>query len=337
MSKEPQQPVLEPEEIAALMEKLAPDEQAQAFLASLPPLPQPEHVADFSFESDRPDGPERYPLYAVIQQHLAESLREHFNDIFHRQITLDNENMELQVYGQLISSEDSRVYLVFECAGFGLMLVIIDTQLVVSYVDAMLGGTGEKSENSENMEQLSPVEERLSERLANALKHMFEASWKPVEAIEFRLVNVETDVEFLGVASDKEECFKTIFKAKFSSDVNGYLNICYPRTFLEPLLGKLRANAQETPTSLDEEWNKELRNCLQEAPLELRLELGSVSMNVRDFLSLKTGDHLPIFKRETDTVTLWVESEPMFEAMAGQNDGVLAAEIIQTRLNGGKR
>ncbi len=334
MSKEPQQPVLEPEEIAALMEKIAPDEETQAFFATLPPLPQPEEVGEFTYETEGPEGPERYPLYAAIQQNMAEHLREHCSDIFHRQISLDTESMGQEDYGKIISDENPQVYLVFECKGFGLMLVIVDTPLVISYVDALLGGTGE---NNEDMDELSPVEERLAERLAFSLKKMFEASWKPVEPIQFELIKVETDVEFLGVARDKEACFKTAFQMKFSKDVSGHLNICYPRTFLEPLLGKLRANTQETPTSLDEAWSKDLRSCLQQAPVELRLELASVGMKVRDFLALKTGDHLPIFKRETDTVTLWIESEPMFITMAGQHDGELAAEIVEIKPNGGKR
>jgi len=334
MSQEPQQPVLEPEEIAALIEKIAPDEKAQAFFATLPPFPQPEQIGEFTYETEGPEGPEKYPLFTVIQQHLAENLREHYSDIFQRQISLDTESMDQQDYSELIAGENARVYLVFECHGFGLMLVIIDTPLVVSYVDALLGGTGEKNED---MDELSPVEERLTERLAATLKNMLEASWKPVETIQFKLIKVETDVEFLGVASNKDSCFKTSFQIKLCKDISGHMDICYPRTFLEPLLGKLRASTQESPASQDEEWNNDLRNCLQEAPLELRLELGSVPMNVCDFLSLKTGDHLPIFKHENDPVTLWVESEPMFKTLAGQHDGVMAAEIVEIKSNGGKR
>jgi len=333
MSKVAKPPVLDPEEIAALMEKIAPDEEAQAFFATLPPLPQPQQVDSFTYESEGPEGPERYPLYAVIQQHLAEHLHEHCNEMFHRQVGLDIEDMTQEDYGELITCEDSRVYLVFECDNFGLMLIIVDTPLIVAYVDAMLGGTGEKHEG---MDELSPVEERLAARLAATLKNMLEASWKPIQPVRFKLVKVETDVEFLGVAASKDSCFKTTLNIKFCKEINGHMHICYPRSFLEPILSKLRANAQETPATMDEAWTAELHACLQEAPVELRLELGSTPMKVRDFLALKAGDQLPIFKRETDTVTLWVESEPMFQVMAGQHDSALAAEIVEVKNHGGK-
>jgi len=333
MSDVAKPPVLDPEEIAALIEKIAPDEQAQAFFATLPPLPQPQQVDSFTYESEGPEGPDRYPLYAVIQQHLAEHLHEHCNEMFHRQVGLDTESMTQEDYGELISCEDSRVYLVFECDNFGLMLIIIDTPLIVAYVDAMLGGTGEKHDG---MDELSPVEERLAARLATTLKGMLEASWKPIQPIRFNLVKVETDVEFLGVASNKDSCFKTSFLIKYCKEISGHMHICYPRAFLEPILNKLRANAQETPAAMDEVWTNDLRACLQEAPVQLRLELGSMPMKVRDFLALKPGDLLPIFKRENDSVTLWVESEPMFQVMAGQHDSALAAEIIEVKNHGGK-
>jgi len=333
MSDNSRQPVLEPEEIAALMEKIAPNEQAQAIFATLPPLPQPEHVEDFSYESEGPEGPDRYPLYAVLQQHLCEHLREHMNEIFQRTISLDLEGMTQKPYGEIINSEDSRVYLVFECEGFGLMMVVVDTRLVVTYVDALLGGNGEAHET---MEELSPVEERLAVRFANALIGMLEPAWKPIQPLKFKLIKVETDVDFLGVAAAKDACFVTTFQIKLCKDVQGTLHVCYPRTFLEPFLNNLRSNAQEAPAAMDEAWSRELKLCLQDAPVELRLELGSVPMLIRDFLTLKPGDHLPIYKREKDPVTLWVESEPMFQVMAGQREGSLAAEIVAIKKTGGQ-
>ncbi|MDX8391283.1 MAG: FliM/FliN family flagellar motor switch protein [Mariprofundaceae bacterium] len=332
MSDVDQAPVLEPEEIAALIEKIAPDEEAQAFFATLPAIPQPEQVDAFTYESESPEGPERYPLYAVIQQHLAENLREHCSELFQRQVSLETESMDQEDYGELIASENSRAYLVFECDNLGLMLIIIDTPLIVAYVDALLGGSGEKHDH---MDELSPVEERLAARLAMTLKNMLEASWKPVQPVTFNLIKVETDVEFLGVAANKDSCFKTSFNIKLCKDISGLVHICYPRSFLEPILNKLRANTQETPAATDEAWTADLHACLQEAPVELRLELGSSPMKVRDFLALKEGDHLPMFKRESDAVTLWVESEPMFQAMAGQHNDALAAEIIEVKTNGG--
>ena len=327
------EPVLEPEEIAALMEKIAPDERTQAFFATLPPLPQPAHVEAFTYESEGPEGPDRYPLFAVIQQHLAEHMRDHCTEIFQRQISLDLESMEQQSYDEIIAGEGARAYLVFECDGFGSMLVAMDTPLIVSYVDALLGGTGEKHDG---MDELSPVEERLAMRIAATLKAFLEASWQPIQPIEFKLAKIETDVEFLGVAAAGDSCFRSRFRVKFCKDVSGELDICYPRAFLEPILNKLRSNGQEKAATIDETWNRELEECLLQAPVELRLEMGSTRMNVGEFLNLKAGDYLNMYRRETDAVTLWLESVPMFQAVAGQRDGSLAAEIIDINDNGGK-
>ena len=333
MSDQGHQPVLEPEEIAALMEKIAPNEQAQAIFATLPPIPQPDSVETFSYENEGPEGPERYPLFGVIQQHLADHLREHLSGVFQRSLSLDLEEMKQAAYDEVVTGEEAQVYLVFECDGFGPMLVMISTRLVVTYVDALLGGNGDPHPD---MEELSPVEERLTIRLANALKGMLEASWKPVTSLCFKLVKVETDLDFLGVASSKDACFNSAYRIRLSKEVSGQLNICYPRTFLEPFLNNLRAGTQETPATLDEAWSRELLACLQDASVELRLELGTMPMQVRDFLTLKPGDHLPMYKRERDPVTLWVESEPMFQVMAGQREGSLAAEIVSIKHSGGK-
>jgi len=327
-------PVLEPEEVAALMENVAPNEEAQAIFATLPPIPQPEHVEAFSFENEGPEGPERYPLFGSVQERLSELLNDGWKEIFQRQIELKAPATALTHYEELISSDKPNVYFVFDHAGFGLMLVVISTSLAVAYVDALLGGNGEAY--GEVAESLSPVEQRLSKRLAKEIKLTMEAAWKPVYPMDFILKKIETDPQFLGVAASQDLCFSTVHHIKLADDLEGDIGFHFPREFLDPILEMLRSNDQDKPASMDDEWSLQLRQGLQGTPLTVRLEMSSLQMNIAQFLALKSGDQLSLSKRETDMVELWVESEPVFHAIAGQKDGWLAAEITEPYHHGGE-
>jgi len=327
-------PILEPEEVAALMENIAPNEEAQAIFATLPPIPQPEHVEVFDFENEGPEGPERYPLFGSVQERMAELIKDSWREIFHRQIDMDAGSTTMCFYEEAMQSDSPNVYFVYDHPGFGLFLVIVSTNLAVAYVDALLGGSGEAYGAS--AEALSPVEQRLCKRLSREIEHLMETAWKPVYPMDFILKRIETDPQFLGVAASHDLCFSTVHHIKLDDTLEGDIAFHFPRAFLDPILEMLRSNAQDTPATVDDEWNAQLREGLQETPLTLKLEMGSLQMNIGQFLSLKAGDQLSLSRRDTDPVELWVESEPMFHVIAGQKDGWLAAEIKEAYQHGGQ-
>jgi len=58
------------------------------------------------------------------------------------------------------------------------------------------------------------------------------------------------------------------------------------------------------------------------------LRMGECELTVEQFLRLSEGDYLPFHIKEGEPVTLWADNIPMFQAQAGSQDGVLAAEIL---------
>ncbi|MDX8398011.1 MAG: FliM/FliN family flagellar motor switch protein [Mariprofundaceae bacterium] len=329
------EPVLEAAEIEALMATMAPDETVEAMFATLPPLKQPENVEPFSFElGGEAEGPGRYPLFVNLQERMTESLKGQWSDMFARDVGIVFQNMDQNSYREIISSEDPRVFFAYEVEGYGRMMLAFELPLIVAYVDAMLGGDGETY--GEEILKLSPVEKRLSQRIAKSLEMHLEEAWKPVTYLDFELFKLETDPQFLSVAGAQDNCFSMYFDITLGEKgVTGGFALHYPRSFLEPMLDNLRSTMSDDPVAVDEEWAGELESALNTVPITLRLELGQCSMNVGKFLSISTGDYLPLRVSESEPAVLWVDKMPMFKAQAGSQDGMLAAELIEAIQDGG--
>ncbi|MDX8387488.1 MAG: FliM/FliN family flagellar motor switch protein [Ghiorsea sp.] len=321
-----QEPILAPEEIDALMQAVAPSEQAHALLATLPPVEQPENIEDFDFASGSDNGPERYPLLSNLQERMAESFKEQWTETFRRDVTLSGAGIEERLYQDIINSneETKNAFFVYDVAGFGRMMVTCELSLIIAYIDAMLGGTGEIFGAEED---LTPVEERLATRIATSFESLLAEMWEPVSEMNFALSKIETEPQFLAVAGATDACFSVNFEIKLSDDLSGNLTLHYPRTFLEPILDSLRASGADEPMNKDTEWEEALQKSIEQVPLTLRLELGQCHLNIKQFLELRSGDFLPLSKGESEPSTLWVSSSPMFEAMPGSQDGQLAAEL----------
>jgi len=320
------EPILAPEEIEALMAQVAPSEHAEALFASLPPVKQPEQVDAFHFDSADEDSPERYPMFVNLQERLVEMLDEQWDELFKRDVTIQLERMESSIYKDIIAIDKAQVYFVFEVEGYGRMMFTFDTAIIVAFVDAMLGGDGESTDNPQT---LSPVELRLSERIAEKMANLLCDLWAPVHVLAFKPYKLDYDPQFLAVTGAMETCFSAYFEAKISDDLTGQLGVHYPRPFLEPMLELLRVTLSDEPTETDSEWSNSLMQRISQTPAEMCFELGRCQIDIATFLSLKPGDALPLKTRSTDPCSIWIEDIPMFQARAGEQDGMLAAEVIK--------
>lgn len=327
------EPVLAPEEIEALMAEVAPSEHAEAVFASLPPIKQPEQVDPFHFGNADEDSPDRYPMFVNLQERLVEILDEQWDELFRRDISVHLKSLESSLYKDLITVEAPQVYFVFEAEGYGRMMVTFDTELIVAFVDAMLGGEGEATDKPQT---LSPVEMRLSERIAERFSKTLATLWSPIHHLEFTPYKVDYDPQFLAVTSAMEKCFSTYFEIKLSDETTCTLGVHYPRPFLEPMLDSLRVTVSDEPTETDSEWVDSLMDTLSYTPSQVRFELGRCQIDISKFLTLEPGDFLPINTRTSDPCTLWIEDIKMFTARPGEQDGMLAAEIIDTINSGGQ-
>ncbi len=325
----PAEPILAPEEIDALMQAVVPSEEADALFATLPILPQPEHVEAFDFAATEHNGPDRYPLFNTLQQRMNESLKELWVETFQRDIGLDSEAIQQRFYESIIADDKVKpqVYFIYDVPSFGRMVVAWDLMLVIAYVDAMLGGQGEAFDAES--EVLSPVEFKLAKRIGTALEKLLVKMWSPVSSKQYSLQKVEVEAQFLGVAAISDMCFSVPFVLELSDDLKGHIHLHYPRTFLEPVLDSLRTAASEDNAAMDVEWQAKLEQGLDKVPLMARLEFGQCQLDIQQFLHLRAGDFLPLSKNEQDPAILWLSSTPVFKALPGSQDGLLAAELLE--------
>ena len=327
------EPILAPEEIEALMAEIGPSEQAEAMFASLPPMPQPEQVEEYNFDSADEDSPERYPMFVNLQERLVEMLDEQWDEVFRRDISVQMDKLESSIYKELITVEHPQVYFVFEVEANGRMMVTFDTAMIVAYVDAMLGGDGESSGHPQ---VLSPVEIRLSERIASKIGQTLCSLWQPVYPLDFNIFKIDHDPQFLAMTGAMEKCFSTYFDVKLNDELTCQMGVHYPQTFLEPMLEILRVAVSDEPTTADNEWSDNLMKQISKTSADVCFELGRCQIDIGAFLTLKPGEFLPLTTRASDPCSIWVENIPMFQARAGEKNGALAAEILDPITNGGQ-
>jgi len=177
---------------------------------------------------------------------------------------------------------------------------------------------------------LTPLEVKLSERIATTTSELLGELWSPIIKLDFQLRQVDMDPMNLLMTAEDQSCFSVTNVIVLGEAVRGDITICYPFSFLEPMLITMRSQTREHAESIDEEWNSQLKTSILQSPIELRLELDRCNIRVQDFLNFKIGDFLPLTLPESEPAKLWIDKHQSYTATPGQQDGMLAAEILDT-------
>lgn len=320
-------PILEKEEVQALLSALGPEEKTSALLASLPMMPQPETVDDFEYGENQAAGPDQYPMFSHLHNRFAEMMIDSWGNVYHSEISAFFKETTAKSYLDILDNYDPRIYFTMESPDLGSMLVVADMPLVVSYIDAVLGGNGDVTKEEDTV--LTPLELKLAERVAQSISATLAELWKPLKEMEFELKRTNLDPMSLALTAEDVTCFSITNVIVVTDDIRGDITIHYPLSFLEPMLMAMRAQIRDQSSGIDEEWDRELQGAILHTRIPLRLELSRCQISVSDFLQIKPGDFLPIVHPEDEAAILWIDQYPSFTAKPGQQQGMLAAEIIE--------
>ena len=100
---------------------------------------------------------------------------------------------------------------------------------------------------------------------------------------------------------------------------SGLLTICYPYVTLEPIMKDLVGNTWADQSKKGDIEQNRLLNAtnLQDVKAEITASLGTATLTVRDFISLKVGDVVQLDQRIEEPLEIYVRGRKKFFARPG--------------------
>jgi flagellar motor switch protein FliM len=206
----------------------------------------------------------------------------------------------------------------------GTGLLTLDATLVFAIVDNFFGGNGRyaKIEGRE----FTLTEGRIVQMvLRQAFADLTEA-WSICSAINIEYINSEINPHFANIVSPSEIVVVTSFKIELDGG-GGELHVTMPYAMIEPIRDLLDSGMQSDRMEHDENWNRTLREEIEEAEVELTPVLGHSTLSLGRLVDLKPGDVIPCdFDGE---VTLFAEGVPVLRGGYGLSRGQQAVKVSQ--------
>ncbi len=260
----------------------------------------------------------KMPLFVLANQHYANRLKNSLSNSLGKMIDVDAGPLEMIKFEEFQRSlpipTSLHLFKIDPLRGHGML--VIETRLVFSLIEAFFGGTGTGAAKVEGR-GFTPIEQKIIGKVVNiALKDM-EMAWKELYPLKTAFVRSETNPE--GIIMPPGEF---LISVKFEVELMkaaGNITLCIPYTSIQPIREKLDGGYQSDENEQDGNWVSQLRERIFESQVDLKVDLGKSSLPVRDFLSLKEGDILILNNSFREKLLAHVEGIPKYQGYAGRH------------------
>jgi flagellar motor switch protein FliM len=215
----------------------------------------------------------------------------------------------------------------------GAALISFDSQLVLALVDSLLGGTGNSKVSSANR-MFTSIEVKLVEKIALDILQDFEKAWAPLYATHMNLLRMEMNPRLVNIVPPEYQIVTMSLKIQIE-EVTGSIVFAVPYMTIDPIREKLKAGMQFDVMAVDPQWSFRLSSEIQEAPLELSVEMGNASITLRELLELSADDTIMLDKPCSSELLVKVEGVPKYFCVPGIRHGNKAIQISKIKGKGG--
>ena len=279
-------------------------------------------MADFSFE--------RLPMLDIIGARLGGGLPIALSNLTRSGCEASLAELDYVPLGQAIKGFPEQV-LIAICSSpvlDGSFLIVMDAPLVLSSLETSLGGVPSDRDIKGNVE-FTAIERGFGQRLAKLILGELRQSFSVIGDIVPEIDEMETDAEAAAVTQQANLCIRMDFSVSVGAQVCR-LQVIFPYDTLEPIRRQLSKVYFGERGGEISPWRDILSKQIEAAHVELEVVLQHLTMPMRQIMTMKPGDIIPLTVTEESESTVICSGTPIFQCVTGKrNNGVAAIRITE--------
>lgn len=213
----------------------------------------------------------------------------------------------------------------------GYCLAALDSRLIASVVDVLLGGRRNRLLGIEGR-PCTAIERTFLERMANEvittdLRRAFEL----ICQVEFTLERFESNPAYAAIT--KPSAAAISFRAEFTMEGRGgHVDFLIPYATLDPVHAQLVQETVGKRQGGDPAWRAHLLETLPSASVTLRAIIERRRISAREVLAWRPGSKLVLARRHDEPIDLLCNELPVFRARIAEKDGQIALHVEERHI-----
>lgn len=312
--------VLSQQEIDALLSALSTGELQASDVQE-----RDEKVKVYDFRRAMRYSKEQLRSIARIHENFSRLLASYLSTQLRQVVQIEIDLVDQVTYHEFISSIPSKTILnIFDVKPVdGKIAMEINPQVAYAVIERLLGGQGDPSERDGSLTEIETV---LIQKVFARGFEMYEEAWKSLENMRVKWYGIETNPQFIQLASPNDTVIIIVFHTKIG-EVAGRMTLCLPHLVVEPVLPKLSSHQMLSSMGKKSTPQQDkIQQNLDAVRVPLVAELGRAHLPVSELLNLQVGDVMGI---ETGKIQVKVGQLTRFLGNPGTKKGRYAVQIDQ--------
>ena len=298
-----------------------------------PALEPEKKYKKYDFYSPRKFTKERIKMLNSIFEGYARVINSRINALLHTTCEIEVESIEEQRYNEFSNAlTESDVLALAKIDQEQLqeespILVHLDTEIVLTMVDRMMGGDGAPDSNLATDYKMTDLELNMYEGIIGRLIELLGGSWENYIGLKFEYVRTEVNPTLVQLIGFDETVILVGLDIKFPN-CSGRMSLVLPGVMLTNIFAGIGKNTGRHTTREDK--SDEIFGSLRESDLEIVAELARTRLLLSDLYHLNVGDVVDIKQPKDSPIFLNIDGRRWFDGRMGVHNKQKAVKIGET-------
>ncbi len=207
----------------------------------------------------------------------------------------------------------------------GRMVIECNPGISHKIIAELLGNGGSTLSNTER--ELTEIEINVFEHFYQLIVNHMKIAWEDVSTINYKIETRETNANAIQIISDHEIILLVVLEITIE-DESGFLSICYPITYIEPLLDKIVEKIFAEGRNKKISKKKDINALISGAKMKIETMMAETDLTIQQLLSLKKGDTIVFSKNAISASSkIYVNNKEKFAGISGASNNRKAVQI----------
>lgn len=205
-------------------------------------------------------------------------------------------------------------------------LIYINTRMIYSIIDVLLGNSDGKSLQIQNR-PFTTIEQLLLSRTISIMMEDLTKAFSPVCKMDFEFQRIETNPHFAAIARNSTTAIISKLNISMDKKRGGSLDIILPYVMIDPIKDNLSQSYMGEKFGRDTLWENHLASQLWDTDFPIEAVLPDQTLSLREILNWKVGSQFHINSSPKAPVALKCGSYDLGLGKVGQKSGNVAISV----------
>ena len=206
--------------------------------------------------------------------------------------------------------------------------IVIECNPTISHkVIADLLGSGAVNTMDNLDRELTEIEIKVLEHFYKMFIKILYKTWSDVSSLNFKIESSDTNANAIQIVSDHDIVLLVVFEITIDED-SGFLSICYPISYIEPLLNKIVDKIFSEGKNKKLSRKEDIKTLISGARMKVEAIMAETELTTAEILNLKENDIIVFNKNaSSSSATIYINKKEKFSAVSGISNNRKAVQI----------